>query len=65
MWQEKYTSGNEIQVLGKGENGLSRVVNSLGRIEFEGGYKDCVAWLKSRACRPINQPRDDEANPGA
>lgn len=54
MYQIKYTSGNEIQVIGKGDNGLSRVVGPNGEIKFEGGYDACEKWLRDRACRPVD-----------
>ncbi len=50
MYQIKYTSGYEIQCIGKGENGLSRVANSNGQIVHTGTYAECVRWLERRAC---------------
>lgn len=50
MYQIKCSSGNEIQVIGKGENGLCRVVSS-GVIINAGTYDECVAWCAARAIK--------------
>ncbi len=48
MYQEKCSSGNEIQVIGKGKKGLCRVVRD-NVIRFTGTYAECVAWCTARA----------------
>lgn len=51
MYQIKCSGGNEIQVIGKGENGLCRVVNSVGEIIKTGTYAECVSWCEARAIK--------------
>ena len=53
MYQVKCTSGNEIQVISKGENGLCRVVGNNGETKYSGTYEQCVAWLEARAVKVI------------
>lgn len=41
-------NGYEIQVIGKGDKGLCRVVDNLYAVKFSGTYDECVAWVKER-----------------
>jgi len=54
MYQIRYSSGNEIQVIGRGEHGQCRVVGPHGAVKFTGGYAACRGWLAARACRPLH-----------
>jgi hypothetical protein len=49
MYQIKAQNGYEIQVIGRGENGLCRVVTKYCHVCFTGTYAACVAWLTARA----------------
>ena len=48
MYQIKFSSGYEIQVIGRGENGLCRVENADGITTHSGTYATCKAWLGAR-----------------
>lgn len=48
MFQIKYECGKTLVVIGKGENGLSRIDDSNGQIVYQGGYQDCIKWLDDR-----------------
>jgi hypothetical protein len=48
MYQIKAQCGYEIQVIGKGEQGLCRVVKD-DRECYRGTYAECARWLKQRA----------------
>jgi hypothetical protein len=54
MYQIKFTSGYEIQVIGKGDNGLCRVVNEHGVVAKTGTYAECEAWLNARAVKSLS-----------
>lgn len=53
MYQIKCSSGYEIVVVGKGKNGLCRVVKSSvsHAAVFAGTYAQCVRWLADRAVK--------------
>ena len=53
MYQVKCTNGNEIQVIGKGENSLCRVVGATGEVKYTGTYAQCVKWIEERAGKVI------------
>jgi len=53
MYQIKAECGMDIQVIGKGESGLCRVVDSIGQVRFTGTYSQCVQWLADRAVKVI------------
>ena len=53
MYQIKYSDGNEIQVIGRGENGLCRVVGRNGEDKHVGTYETCVKWLADRGCHEV------------
>lgn len=53
MYQVKFTSGYEIHIIGKGEKGLCRVVNSIGFIVYESTYAACERWLNARTVRAV------------
>ncbi len=52
MYQIKCTCGYEIHVIGKGENGLCRVVRD-NQTAFAGTYAECETWLAARAVKAI------------
>lgn len=41
-------NGYEIQVIGKGDNGLCRVVDNNFTEKFSGTYAECITWLRDR-----------------
>jgi hypothetical protein len=49
MYQIKFQCGYEIQVIGRGDAGLCRVVNSSNQIVYSGTYAACEKWLADRA----------------
>jgi len=53
MFQIKFQNGYEIQVIGRGEDGLCRVEDRDNRTVFAGTYSECEAWLNSRAVYAI------------
>lgn len=55
MYQIKFQSGYEIQVIGRGENGLCRVENQHGQTATEGTYDQCKKWLENRGVRSLSQ----------
>lgn len=61
MYQIKCSSGNEIQVIGKGENGPCRVMNSNGEQIYYGTYDQCVTWCEDRAIK-VNVPVGNRNN---
>lgn len=49
MYQIKCTCGLEIQVIGKGDNGLARVVRQHSQhVEFVGPWPAVEKWLADR-----------------
>jgi hypothetical protein len=54
MYQIKCTSGYEIVVVGRGENGTCRVIQpSSGSYEakFTGTYAQCLRWFADRSVK--------------
>lgn len=49
MYQIKAQCGYEIQVIGKGKNGLCRVCSNQHVVVFTGTYAECEKWLADRA----------------
>ena len=48
MYQVKFCGGYEIQVIGKGDDGLCRVADSTSKIVCEGTYAKCEKYLADR-----------------
>lgn len=51
MYQITCSDGYELHVIGKGDNGLCRVVNRNGQIVLEAGYVECAQWLADRGVK--------------
>jgi hypothetical protein len=57
MYQIKCECGYEIHVVGKGEQGLCRVVKATGgeqTVRFHGTYAECEKWLADRAVKVLS-----------
>jgi hypothetical protein len=57
MYQIKCECGYEIQVVGKGEKGLCRVVQATSSehtVRFTGTYAECEKWLADRAVKVLS-----------
>lgn len=48
MYQVKCSNGVEIQVIGKSQNGLCRVMDSNNNEKFSGTYAECVKYCEDR-----------------
>ncbi|AMV24606.1 hypothetical protein VT84_13990 [Gemmata sp. SH-PL17] len=54
MYQIKCECGYEIRVIGKGENGLCKVVKADSNHEaFSGTYAQCEKWLSDRGVKTL------------
>lgn len=42
-------NGHEIQVIGRGENGLCRIVDGNGVVKHTATHAECERWLRERA----------------
>jgi len=49
MYQINFQNGYQIQVIGRGEKGICRVVDRHQNIMFSGVYAACETWLNNRA----------------
>lgn len=56
MYQIKYQCGMELQVIGMSDNGLCRIVNERGVVEYEGPYTTCERWLSDRKITMASKP---------
>ncbi len=50
MYQIKCGDGYEIQVIGRGDNGLCRIEGGKNS-GFSGTYAECVKWLEDRGIK--------------